>query len=1489
MDSDLSQTLIENSGSEISKEEKNSEKDSGIEEVSPQHKTLSFSEDSDSDDNIRVWCSKKQTAIIDDDDDDDSNDNIIGTGTSSSGSGITDTTTNNNNHTDSSNALNDPVKNSLGIEYGSLELLDKEQHHSSFRDDDDDSDDDDTNFNIIKRKKPVPPPSSSTSSSSSLSQRKAPSRDMDLGLDMETSSHNSRDVGSDSCSSSNDDDGDGSNHDDDERKDSNDDNDEGFSAFELTAKLKAKLKKGAAKKPQKERASKTKAMNDIMELHSESQRLIRESKVNLPYHQPVSKSLNDFLNRAARKQQQYKALQSRMANEKLKIKFVQDTIESDSVMFKSVSYEENIDSVMKEAESLDNGTGATTTDDTEQSKTTTDSVSSQNNNPITNSTISKDKKNSTTTSLPSLSNTATKCDFTFDIDDDDDDEFDVDGLPDLIDRAQSLLSNTSHVENSPDVASPARLPDSSESSQDKECVKDIKGRGGVQSMVTGTDKDERVTDRDRDKNNDNDDDVEEDITHKHDTDGDNDDDVVDDGDGIQLTSNTSRITVKDINNTNNNNNSNSQWLVDSNGIMETDDPFMDQLLRSEVTTALQPTQNSSLRVKPQTESSTGKLTTPSLISKSTTKSTTTATKSCNNMDTGLSLDTEIPSTEIQTIQKPPRHRIPAELLGSDICKLTPKLSGGFNKAINLDGDDPEELYGTDLLMQRLMKNSATKKDQKRCTEVNISIVEKECDVNQKEHLKLTNVKYQLDSNSDPQQSDLKLDKPGSKLTALKWHLQKQIRKKRGENRQKRCDLYNLDNEEVFDKDEEEAELTDRSDTEPSAGEEEDDEEDEGNLIEADEDEEYDEEEEEELLGYKKKQRPKNAFVEGEAEEDDDYEGEDEEEEDEDDGDDEDDIYRCEKKVKKKTKRRNKNNDDDGDGSGEDVSFNFNLGQSDEESDVPLSQNLSKTRNTLHDEDDDDDGNDDVMENRLMSSKRNYGTKTPLLKTSSDVSCKALNLSTEDGSQDLYKSFSDLQSPDMNSNSLKFPLDAHASPMLDEQGFLRVKSTTVSKPKRSALDSLCDTQDNMDDIIGLCSGQFAEAADDRTKPCRTLFDDTISLNSQFPLSAKFPWNKKSSSSEADGENEGFETLKLLSDDEYSNKGRSKYDDDDGGDDTDVLNESDGEIHVDDIDKIIGVKKVKNDRNKDDGDEDEDEEEEDVRPPKYSGFTYNNITKKIRREFLEDEAELSGSEFDSDENDNLDDDFDIMEEEEGDKEKLDNDELRNQVGRVHLKKMIDEDKREVMKLQEMYLPDGDLYSEGAGRKRQFRWKNIDENSQQDMFNNESDKEEAEEEDNDDLKWRLERHNREKWLAENATDKTDTDSQFLKFGQIFFKQKGKQLNRQNSESKEAPKLPTRPVVRSKSLTSKGSFLSRSNDSLAKIAELTKPVSNPTFANKTNGRNFVFSVVSPEDSVSPTTPAATKKKSANSTPSSQPAKKQKIEPVKRSFSTSSVFHHID
>lgn len=43
-------------------------------------------------------------------------------------------------------------------------------------------------------------------------------------------------------------------------------------------------------------------------------------------------------------------------------------------------------------------------------------------------------------------------------------------------------------------------------------------------------------------------------------------------------------------------------------------------------------------------------------------------------------------------------------------------------------------------------------------------------------------------------------------------------------------------------------------------------------------------------------------------------------------------------------------------------------------------------------------------------------------------------------------------------------------------------------------------------------------------------------------------------------------------------------------------------------------------------------------------------------------------------------------------------------VFRRRLLDEDRRKVRLLQEILLEDGELHSEGGGRERKFRWRNI-----------------------------------------------------------------------------------------------------------------------------------------------------------------------------------------
>ena len=112
-------------------------------------------------------------------------------------------------------------------------------------------------------------------------------------------------------------------------------------------------------------------------------------------------------------------------------------------------------------------------------------------------------------------------------------------------------------------------------------------------------------------------------------------------------------------------------------------------------------------------------------------------------------------------------------------------------------------------------------------------------------------------------------------------------------------------------------------------------------------------------------------------------------------------------------------------------------------------------------------------------------------------------------------------------------------------------------------------------------------------------------------------------------------------------------------------------------------------------DYDSEENEVIVPKKE-------IKQYAATFLEEEAELSESDCDvsADEDEQ---DLDKLELEDGDNEEIDETKVKNQLGKLHMKQMLDEDKRDVRMLQEMLFEEGDLFSERT-RERKFRWRNI-----------------------------------------------------------------------------------------------------------------------------------------------------------------------------------------
>lgn len=163
----------------------------------------------------------------------------------------------------------------------------------------------------------------------------------------------------------------------------------------------------------------------------------------------------------------------------------------------------------------------------------------------------------------------------------------------------------------------------------------------------------------------------------------------------------------------------------------------------------------------------------------------------------------------------------------------------------------------------------------------------------------------------------------------------------------------------------------------------------------------------------------------------------------------------------------------------------------------------------------------------------------------------------------------------------------------------------------------------------------------------------------------------------------------------------------------------------------------------------------------------IAKKKARDFFEAEAELSGSEWGSEDEDEK--GLDAFEVEDADGEKINEKKVQQELERMHIRNIIDEDKRDVRLLQELLLVDGELH--GQGREKKFKWKNTASLTW--------DEENAPKEEDDDVEdveseqqWRKMRHEREAFLNEQKKkaqeqleeeDLSASDSQFLRLGQM------------------------------------------------------------------------------------------------------------------------------
>ncbi|XP_025960412.2 claspin isoform X2 [Dromaius novaehollandiae] len=782
-------------------------------------------------------------------------------------------------------------------------------------------------------------------------------------------------------------------------------------------------------------------------------------------------------------------------------------------------------------------------------------------------------------------------------------------------------------------------------------------------------------------------------------------------------------------------------------------------------------------------------------------------------------------------------------LGIDLS-IKPRICADYESFINLDESDSNKEL--EALKARFLKHTLQTSKSKVERTINMNIIRKETTSEGKEELKADVVPAVLVTES---LDETVHTKPGEKLQALKAKLQEAMKLRRTEERQKRQALFKLDNEDMLEEEEEEEEeeMTDES-------------------------------EEEEESNHETVE-----FLLGEAEED----NEDLEEKHIEDGDKETDKESIDGEKVDKTVHCDSVPKPPSTESTlmlfKDSSSKMGYSLPDEK--LEIEEATEKGPSKLEDDDSfslptpaKDNSHNSSFEligsmipsyqpcNKQMSRGGNFLSaaggfrspspgffKTSFISSASKSSGKMSepSLPIED-SQDLYNASPEPKSlfPGPGESQFQFSLeDDTQSQLLDADGFLNVgqhrnkyqsskHQLTLASMDENAMDA------NMDELLDLCSGQFSsqtEHVPNTNNNKKQNMEELLNLCSgKFVSQTGSPTWASSASSKAekdsDIEDPMAEALALCS----------------GSFPTDREEEDEEEQEE------LGDFQLVTDDNAFDSEEDEKSEDGDAEEAETSDEEEEllkhrqGLKKKLRlQDFMEDEAELSGSDVGSeDEYDG--EDLNEYEEEVIDEELPTDVELENQIQKLHMKAVLDDDKRQLRLYQERYLIDGDLHSDGPGRMRRFRWKNIDDASQIDLFQRDSDNDDENEElDETEAKWRKERFEREQWLREQKEknkeqeeeeEEVDEDSQFMKLAK---KVTAKSLQKKASpvvvvqETKLLPRNPFEAFRPASDVQLKnGSLLNRPKAVLQKLAAMSEL--NPNAPR--NSRNFVFLTLSPD-----------------------------------------------
>lgn len=325
-------------------------------------------------------------------------------------------------------------------------------------------------------------------------------------------------------------------------------------------------------------------------------------------------------------------------------------------------------------------------------------------------------------------------------------------------------------------------------------------------------------------------------------------------------------------------------------------------------------------------------------------------------------------------------------------------------------------------------------------------------------------------------------------------------------------------------------------------------------------------------------------------------------------------------------------------------------------------------------------------------------------------------------------------------------DTQFGQVLDSQGFIH-DNKSKKNPQKKLFDDgelKMDSQFSMTQVLGFCSGQFTAKEDEK-------MDSDDKKDVSEGEETKFYDQEQDEKESRNDEKRSIEDIfpKLLENstaignkiDNDDDTGSEKGDEEDAveeGDDVEDNVEESGNESEDADDEEEGEVENQAEEKKDEEQNDNEEfDHEEVEDAVKKGITWQ---KKL---FYEEEAELSGSDIGS-EDEELGSEYDEYEVDSDAENIPTTEKLKKQVHRIHQRKMMDQDKREVRLLQELYFEDGDL-GEGNRRKRNFRWRNSDVGFGKDGEHKLSDEENEEPLTEIDIKQRMERIERENFIQQ------------------------------------------------------------------------------------------------------------------------------------------------